>query len=249
MTISRPFDLTLPLMNAAGSLGFTPNTYDERVDMTRFGAFITNPITYTAHTPARKRSLIPYPGGFFLHSGLPNPGLRGVLKKYDGQWIKASQQIVPHLIAKSPAELEKMILMIEDGNVVAAVELGIAHTADVFYLKEMISAALGELAIIVRLPLNMAGQLAGAAYDAGASAVSIGPPRGALPDDDGNLIEGRLYGPGLFPQALAMVKMIAAMEIPVIGGVGVYEQEQIDLMMAAGAMGVQLDSVLWKGSR
>jgi dihydroorotate dehydrogenase len=43
------------------------------------------------------------------------------------------------------------------------------------------------------------------------------------------------------------VSELVKMGIQVIGGGGVHQAEQADAMLAAGAMGVQLDTVLWRG--
>jgi len=60
-----------PIMNAAGMLGFSPDlrapvTWDD------FGAFITNPLSLRPRKAANQPAAIEYPGGFLLHSGLPN---------------------------------------------------------------------------------------------------------------------------------------------------------------------------------
>ena len=63
-----------PWLNAAGMLGFAPGKpwpFDAPQ-----GAFVTNPVSLKPRTPAGNRCLLPYPGGFLLHTGLPNPGLR-----------------------------------------------------------------------------------------------------------------------------------------------------------------------------
>jgi dihydroorotate dehydrogenase len=40
---------------------------------------------------------------------------------------------------------------------------------------------------------------------------------------------------------------LAGAGVPVIGGGGVYKQEQVEAMKEAGALAVQLDAVLWRG--
>ena len=75
---SRPkYDLEIspPLMNAAGSLGFAPEP-SGLVDYSRLGAFVTNPISLRKRTPANSRACLSYPGGLLLHSGYPNPGFQ-----------------------------------------------------------------------------------------------------------------------------------------------------------------------------
>ena len=68
------------LMNAAGTLGFAPDPKGP-VELSQLGAFVTNPVSRGARTPARGKRFSPYPGGFVLHSGLPNPGLNAVIQK------------------------------------------------------------------------------------------------------------------------------------------------------------------------
>ena len=68
-----------------------------------------------------------------------------------------------------------------------------------------------------------------------------------LPGPDSALIHGRIYGPGIFPLALAAVRTIKDVGVPVIGAGGVYQPGDVDAMLSAGAIAVQLDSVLWRG--
>ncbi|RPI29157.1 MAG: hypothetical protein EHM70_15985 [Chloroflexota bacterium] len=56
-----------------------------------------------------------------------------------------------------------------------------------------------------------------------------------------------MYGPAVFPFALEAVRALAQSGTPVIGAGGVYTPEQAEAMLAAGALAVQLDAVLWKG--
>ena len=72
------------------------------------------------------------------------------------------------------------------------------------------------------------------------------PPRGSLPGPGKELLSGRLYGPGIFPLALNTVETLCALGFPVIGAGGVYAKEQALAMLEAGALAVQLDTVLWK---
>jgi dihydroorotate dehydrogenase len=47
---------------------------------------------------------------------------------------------------------------------------------------------------------------------------------------------------------MAALHRLAALKVPVIGGGGVYSLEQAEVMLAAGALAVQFDAVLWRGS-
>ena len=80
----------------------------------------------------------------------------------------------------------------------------------------------------------------------GASALSLAPPRGSLPSQDGKgLTAGRLYGPGLFPQSLELVSTASKAGLPIIGAGGVWEETQAAAMLEAGAVAVQVDASLW----
>jgi dihydroorotate dehydrogenase len=119
--------------------------------------------------------------------------------------------------------------------------------AGVELVRVFVQASRGELPVIARVPLERAGELASPAVDAGAAAVSLGAPRGALPLPAGGTARGRLYGPALFPLALSLVQTLSQAGVPVIGAGGVYTPLQTQAMLAAGALAVQLDAVLWRG--
>jgi dihydroorotate dehydrogenase (NAD+) catalytic subunit len=246
------FDLTFnpPWMNAAGSLGFAPSQRGP-VDLSRMGAFVTNPISLGPRSPAQGRRYLAYPGGFLLHTGYPNPGLRAALRRYAGQWGRSPLPVLVHLLCQRAEELAQMVQRLEGLPGVAGIELGLAPEVEPEEAAAMVQASLGELPLILRLPLERAAALASwlKAHSAGegVAAFSLGPPRGMLPGPDGGLAHGRLYGPAVFPLALAAVKALSGLGVPVIGGGGVYRIDQAEAMQAAGATAVQVDAALWRG--
>ena len=233
--------LAQPLMNAAGTLGFAPDP-KLPVDLSQFGAFVTNPISYGSRTPAKGKRFATYAGGFLLHSGLPNPGLKTVIKKFAKRWARAAPPVIVHLLALEPASLARMIERLEGIEGIMAIEVGLPPNVDPDTTFDFTQAAIGELPAILRLPLEQADELGQTVIEAGASAVSLGAPRGKLAD-----LGGRMYGPGVFPLALQAVEKLAGSGIPVIGAGGVYHHKDVEAMLAAGAIAVQIDSVLWRG--
>ena len=110
--MKRDLYFSRPVLNASGSLGFTPDTRTG-VSLEPFGAFVTNPFSLRPRLPAAKPEVIEYPGGFLLHTGLPNPGLNAGLKKYSAKWSRADLPIIVHLMADRPEETQLMVRTLE----------------------------------------------------------------------------------------------------------------------------------------
>lgn len=235
-----------PLMNAAGTLGFCPDRR-KPLDWASFGAFVTNPISIKTRRPASSTRWRAQLGTALVHTGHPNPGFHKVVAQYAPLWAQADMPVIVHLMASPPAEMRKYIPRLEVLENVIAVELGFPESIWEGEAQEVITASLGELPIIVRLPISRALELSPAVMHAGAVAVSLSPPRGLYPNPEGDFDRGRLYGPALYPQALHVVRELANLKVPVIGAGGVYSCSQADAMQAAGALAVQVDMALWRG--
>ncbi|MEA4909803.1 MAG: hypothetical protein GYA17_14515 [Chloroflexi bacterium] len=232
-----------PWLNAAGSLGFTPPAGWNWPEPP--GAFITHPLSLSARQPAVRRGVIHYPGGSLLHSGLPNPGLSAALQRYGERWAHASLPVWVHLFGGTPAEVAGLARTLEDVEGVAAIELGIPPGCSRQQATELVSAALGELPLIVQVALDRAGEdwLRGLGR-LDVCAISLGAPYGSLPAPSAPL-SGRLYGPSLLPLAFQALKTARRWDLPVIAGGGVYRLEDGRALLEAGAWAVQLDTVLW----
>ena len=240
-----------PLMNAAGTLGFAPDLRAE-IPWDDFGAFVTNPLSLRPRAAAAQPALIEFPGGFLLHTGLPNPGFNAALKKYAHRWKDSSLPIIVHLMADRPEETQQMVQQLEGIEHILAVELGFAPLLTDDIIRLVLEMCLGELPLIFSLPFEQVLSLGPRLIQSGAAAVSLASPRGALPltpnpfpAGRGELITGRLFGPSLFPQSLEIVASAAKLGLPVIGAGGVYSKEDAQAMLMAGALAVQMDAGLW----
>lgn len=239
-------DLSLPApwLNAAGSLGFAPTARWPWGEPS--GAFVTNPISYARRAPADERCLLPYPGGFLLHTGWPNPGFRRVLQRCAPRWAASRLPIWVHLLAETPYEIGQMVRALESTENVAAVELGLPPAADETSQLSLVSAALGELPLVVSVPLNALDQPWVERLPAlGISALVISAPRGSLPRSGGRLASGRLYGPSLQPLVFAALRRLRPLGLPLIAGCGVFTRPDGEALLRAGAAAVQLDAALW----
>jgi dihydroorotate dehydrogenase (NAD+) catalytic subunit len=240
-------DLTFdpPVINAAGCLGFAPDVHGP-MDWSELGAFVTNPISLTPRTPARGKHYVAFPGGILLHTGYPNPGISQIIRHFAGRWSRSPLPVIVHLLARSAEEVAKMARRLENVEGVSGLELGMVSDASADMVVAFTQAALGELPVIMQLPMERCVDLASGAIQAGAVAISLAPPRGIFPIQDGESVQGRLYGPTILPMALKVVYELSQLGIPTIGGGGIYNQEHKNAMLEAGALAVQLDSVLWR---
>jgi dihydroorotate dehydrogenase (NAD+) catalytic subunit len=231
-------------MNAAGSLGFAPDPRGQ-VEFTKFGAFVTNPISTRLRNAANPPNAVRFAGGVLLHTGFPNPGLSRAIKQYAAAWKRSSIPIIVHLLSGKPEDTRKSVIRLEELENVIAVELGFEAQSSADMVGKLVRAATGELPVIAQIPLTRAAELAEVAMEMGASAISLAPPRGSLMAG-GKLVSGRLYGPAILPHALEAVKQVSQAGYPVIGAGGVQGDQDDEAMMAAGAMAVQVDIGLWK---
>jgi dihydroorotate dehydrogenase len=242
--MKRDLYFSKPLMNAAGSLGFFPDARTG-IPLDSFGAFVTNPISLRPRLPTAQPALIDFPGGFLLHTGLPNPGLSNVLKKYSAKWSRSSLPIIVNLMADRPEETKQMVQSLENTENVMAVELGFAPLLADDIILLILEMCLGELPLIFSLPVEQVLSLGPRLIQDGAVAISISAPRGALKSREGQLTTGRLYGPSLFPRSLETVYSASKLDIPIIGNGGVWSEKGVADMLSAGAIAVQVDGSLW----
>jgi dihydroorotate dehydrogenase (NAD+) catalytic subunit len=171
-----------------------------------------------------------------------------VLRRYARNWSRSPVPVIVHLLARGAEEVAKMARRLETVEGVSGLEVGVVSDASVEMVVALTQAACGELPVILQLPMERSVELAFRAIQAGAVAVSLAPPRGVFPVQGGEFVQGRLYGPAILPIALRTVQELTRLGIPTIGAGGIYNQEQKNAMLAAGALAVQLDGVLWRGA-
>jgi dihydroorotate dehydrogenase len=242
--MKRDLYFSKPFMNAAGSLGFAPDPRNG-ISLDAFGAFVTNPISLRPRKPTSQPTSIEYPGGFLLHTGLPNPGFHGVMKKYSAKWTRSDLPIIVHLMADRPEETQNMVRMLESQDNVMAVELGFAPLLADDIILLTLEMCVGEIPLIFSLPVEQVLSLGPRLMQKGAQAISIAAPRGALMNDEKQVTTGRLFGPSFFPLALETVHSAAKLGIPIIGAGGVWSKENTEAMLSVGALAVQVDAALW----
>ena len=179
-----------------------------------------------------------------IHTGLPNPGLRTILRTCARNWMLAPLPIIVNVMADRPEETRAIVIALEGQENILAFELGFAPMLADDIILLAIEKTAGEVPIIVSLPPEQVLRLGPKAEARGATAISICAPRGTLPHGAG-LVSGRLFGPGLFPQSLDLVRSACRLGLTMIASGGVTSEPEADAMLAAGATAVQFDIGLW----
>ena len=239
-----------PVMPAAGTLGFA-TSYKGLIDYEKLGALVTNPVTVEAWKPAAGTRMIPLDAGLLLHTGLPNPGLNRVLRRYRKMWAKLPIPVILHLIGTTARQIEEATRLLDEVDEIAAVELGLSEDLEAAEALALVRAAAKmEKPLLVRLPFYECQQLAMPAAEAGADAlVMTAAPRGTARDaHSGRLISGRVYGPLIKPMILRMVGRLRRQvpaDIPIIGCGGIHSPQDARDYIEAGAIAVQVDAATW----
>jgi len=242
-------DFLLPgkWMNAAGTAGFIPDKRFISI-FPDVALFITNPISYQGRKPASQRNIIPFQGGFLVHSGHPNPGLKKVVPLYRKAWENSPIPICVNLLSDDSDFIEKIVRTIENIDNIVAIELGL----DVFLNKEdvgkILDAALGELPIILSIPFEFVYQdwLKELLFPE-IVAISVQAPKGIL-QFEGNYIRGRLYGRSIFHLTLNAVQHLSSIGKPIFAGVGVLQEQQITMLLETGATNFQAHELIWRNN-
>lgn len=235
-----------PLVNAPGTLGFYPD-FKRVPGLERLGAFFTNPISRQERKPSARRNVLPYEGGALLHTGMPNPGLRQVLKQYAGRWADCPLPVIPHLWIESIFQVHEMIELVEGLPGVTAISLQFPAELSDYDIQSWVEQIICELPVILMVDPERLPALAELLVSSPLSALGMLPPRGCLPDARSRLLDGHLTGPALFPQTLLHLSRIKKTILAILAGGGVHTSVQAQACLKAGAAAVQVDTILWTG--
>lgn len=242
--------LTNPVMIAGGCGGYG-GSYQPLLNLAEFGALVTNPITLRPKWGPAQPRLVETRAGFILNTGGQNPGVRKVLRLHAPAWSRLGLPVFAGLPADEPENLRRTARALAEAETgVAAIELDVPLAATAPDIERWITAIRTDclLPLLVRLPLEAADLLAEAALLAGADGLVIGaPPFGAaVAPLTGQVIGGSLYGPAVHSLALAQLQLVRDMvDVPLVAAGGIHSLPDALAFLAAGAVAVQLDSLLF----
>lgn len=247
--------LANPVMIASGCGGYG-QAYHGLIDVSLFGAIVTNPITLRPRRGPNQPRVVETASGFILRNGEQNPGVKKVIQQNQSFWTHLGVPIIAHLPADEPADLRRTARALsgletpQGQSVIAAIELGVPPAAKAQDVARWIAVIqeVSLLPLLVKLPLGAPAEVAIAAAEAYADALVIGaPPLGAAPTPGGeSIITGHLYGPMLFNLALQQLQHLKGwVDVPVIAAGGIHAAAEAQVFLQAGATAVQLDSLLF----
>ncbi|MEE8389371.1 MAG: hypothetical protein V3S14_01055 [Anaerolineae bacterium] len=265
--------LANPVMPAAGCFGFGAE-YAHLIEGETLGAVVVGPVTAGKRRGANPPRTLPLPssqggtGGVLLHTGLANPGIAAVVRRYARVWDRSPVPVIVHIAGTSPGETASCCRRLASVEAVSGIELGLAGTGNLDDAIAIIQAAHATASqpLIVRLPLvsaDLLHSLCEAVVEAGADALTIAaPPRGTvwhetrflplrlhknLVSVSTRFVTGRLYGPFVHPLTLRALRRVAEfISVPIIGCGGIHSTEDARAFLRAGATAIQVDGALWR---
>lgn len=248
-------NLAHPLMIASGCCGYG-DAYQGLLDLSIFGAVVTQPITLRPRQGAPQPRLAETKAGFILNTGQQNPGVKRVIQQHSKSWFRLGLPIIAHLPADEPGDLMRTAralsgIQTPQGHpALAAFELGLPPTSTPADVNDWLRAikAGGELPLLVKLPVGASVEIAKAAVAASADALVIGaPPLGAaFSAQSKQIITGHLFGPALHSLVLSELRWLTvAFDLPLIAVGGIHTLAEAQAFLEAGASAVQLDSLLF----
>jgi dihydroorotate dehydrogenase len=112
-------------MIASGFAGYGP-AYQRLLDLSAFGAIVTNPITLRPRPGPAQPRLVETPGGFILNTGEQNPGVKKVIQQAQKSWAALPTAIIAHLPADDPDDLLRTAREVFEviGRGVVRIEIG-----------------------------------------------------------------------------------------------------------------------------
>jgi dihydroorotate dehydrogenase (NAD+) catalytic subunit len=248
--------LASPLLTAAGRGGRELAAFTDLGPEGPLGAVVSRTVTLDARAGAPPPRLVPTPSGLLHATGHQNPGLQGFLATELPWLVQQGARVVVSLAAATAAEHAELARRLATAPGVAAVEVQLDEP-DPRLTGTVVEAVRRELP--AGLPLLAAlppggdtVALASAAATHGADAVVTGGGFPGLALDPATLRPALGSGPGVLGgpavHALALRRVwelhAALPDLPLVAGGGVRSGFDALSLLAAGAIAVQLGSVL-----
>jgi len=258
-----PLELQNPVCASSGTFGYG-HEYEDFIDPSCLGALFTKGITLKPREGNPPPRLCETPSGLLNSIGLENPGLEVFLEEEAPRLGQYACKVIVNISGDTIDEYADLAGELNSCEYIDGMELnascpnvergGMTFGTDPGILFDLTFAVRGKttLPLIVKLTPNVGDivPLAQAAKEGGADAVHIcNTFLGMAIDID--TFRSRLCrdyaglsGPAIHPLALRLVHRVASsIEIPIIGGGGIWETRDALEFLIAGASAVSLGTV------
>jgi dihydroorotate dehydrogenase (NAD+) catalytic subunit len=241
--------LASPLIAGSGAAGFG-DAWPPGVRPEMFGALVTAPFGLRPQRGQAPPRLAEIPCGYLLATADHNPGYGRVLRDHAAAWSRAGVPVIAALAGSAPAEWARLAAHLEEETAVAGLELALPGDVVSSDASAWVGAVrrASTLPLLAKLPATVAEELAGACAEAGADALVIGTPPGAVHRAaDGSLVEAPIGGPAALPFTLRALRAVArlGLGLPLLAGGGIYRIEDARLCLELGAIAVQVRGLVW----
>jgi dihydroorotate dehydrogenase (NAD+) catalytic subunit len=238
-----------PVLLGSGAVGWG-ESWPECLQPHEFGALVTPPLTFNPRRGHPAPRIAEIPGGFILHTGDHNPGLRRVLRDDAPEWPALALPLIVALAGSMPEDWTRLAERLNDQPGVAGLELhlpsGVTTREAATWVANVRRTC--ELPLLVKVRATQAGPLADACAGGGADALVVGtPPIGAAHASNGTLVEGPVAGPVAFSFTLRALRAVTVLDLPtsLIAAGGIASPEAVQVCLDSGADAVQVRSWVW----
>jgi dihydroorotate dehydrogenase len=243
----RELVLKSPLLVAAGALGMAP-ARSAFPALEYVGAIATPALTQRPIREAGPPRLARTTAGYVLSTGRRNPGLQRAIRRHARSWERLGIPIIVALYARQAMDLADLVAAASECECLQACELHFPHavTPDEAYEGARLAVSESSVPCLARVPFDATVEAARALTGAGVSALVVAaPPMGRAPMADGSWVYGPLHSPALAPLITERIHRVrAASHLPIIARGGIATTADVLAHVAAGAVAVQLDSIL-----
>jgi dihydroorotate dehydrogenase (NAD+) catalytic subunit len=241
--------LASPLIAGSGALGFG-DAWPPGMRPEMFGALVTAPFGLRPQRGQAPPRLAEVPCGYLLATADQNPGYGRVVRDHAAAWARAEVPVIAALAGSAPADWARLAAHLEEETAVAGLELALPGDVGSSDASAWVGAVrrASTLPLLAKLPATLAEELAGACAEAGADALVVGTPPGAVyPVADGSLAEAPIGGPAALPFTLRALRAVARLGIglPLVAGGGIYRTEDARLCLEMGAIALQVRGLVW----
>lgn len=244
--------LNNPLMIASGFVGYGRHSL---LDLSQFGALVTNPITLRPERGTAPPRLAETSGGVILNIGQQNPGVKKVIQQHQKTWSRLEQPLIAHLPADEPDDLARTARALaglkttQQEPLIAAIELGLPEGVDSAESEQRLRAVRSDcdLPLLLKLPFQVAEAVIEQAVQQAVDALVVSaPPIATAVSPSGEPVTGHLYGGGVHGLILRELEFVRGLaDLPLIAVGGVHSPMDVEAYLSAGATAVQLDSILF----